>query len=98
MKNILLSQLFKSTTCFNCNENIKGLYCTCEYFSACYYVEKNIIYFYKFSHRITVYEQSENEYIIQINNRKINKIIYFTVSDITLKELFDKIETCVIFQ
>lgn len=96
MNNILLSQIFESKTCFNCNTNINNAYyCNCEYL--CTY---NIdIYFSKFSHRICI-EKFKNIYNINIENNQIYnfKQINFTVNNISLQELFDKIETYLIFQ
>lgn len=98
MNNILLSEFINNANCFNCNSSNKNTFCNCEYNYNPYYDYKTII-FNKFLHVVLVKEHSENEYIIkifEINCKKI--IIKFIVNNITLQELFDKIETSIIFQ
>lgn len=88
MKNILLSELIESENCFNCDK--LHLKCRCEYSS--YHVKNIYVCFKKFSNIILIRKQSKNEYIISFEKND------FVIHNITLQELFEKIETCIVFQ
>lgn len=94
MKNILISELFKTETCFNCDRWHYS--CKCEYDIFLY--ENNEFEIVYSKNVLVNLIRCSNKYNIKILNIKNGSVLAdLIIEDMLIQDLFLKVETCLVF-